>query len=400
MAVIPIEPPPSRRVAPQRSAILALGFRPFFLLAGLAAVVLVALWMLVWMGRLPAAGAYYGTVGWHGHEMLFGYAAAVIAGFLLTAVRNWTGIDTPSGMPLAALALLWLAGRVGALLPLPGWAIAAVDLAFLPAVAIALYPALLRGKNRVNRLFLPLLGAMAIANALVHVEALGMTSDTAGRGTLAMLDLVLLLVLVVSGRVIASFTERGVAGSTPRNREWLEQVGFAAAIALAVADAVGAPPPVVGTLCAALAVQTTARAAGWHDRRVWRNPILWVLHAAVLWLALGFAMRAAASFGLVAPNVALHALTVGAIGVLTLGMMSRVTLGHTGRDIRAPRTMTVAFVLLNLAALTRGIAPALWPERYLMLVHSAAGLWILAFLLFLVAHAAMLWQPRVDGRPG
>lgn len=400
MAVIPIEPPPSRRATPVRNAILALGFRPFFLLAGLSAVVLIALWMLVWMGRLPAAGAYYGTLGWHSHEMLFGYAAAVIAGFLLTAVRNWTGIDTPSGMPLAALALLWLAGRVGALLPLPGWAIAAVDLAFLPAVAIALYPALLRGKNRVNRLFLPLLGAMAIANALVHVEALGMTSDTAGRGTLAMLDLVLLLVLVVSGRVIAFFTERGVAGSTPRNREWLEQVGFAAAIALAVADAAGAAPPVVGTLCAALAVQTTARAAGWHDRRVWRNPILWVLHAAVLWLALGFAMRAAASFGLVAPNVALHALTVGAIGVLTLGMMSRVTLGHTGRDMRAPRTMTVAFVLLNLAALARGIAPALWPERYLMLVHSAAGLWILAFALFLVAHAAMLWQPRVDGRPG
>ena len=400
MAVIPIEPPPSRRAAPVPNAILALGFRPFFLLAGLSAVALIALWMLVWMGRLPATGAYYGTVGWHSHEMLFGYAAAVIAGFLLTAVRNWTGIDTPSGVPLAALALLWLAGRVGALLPLPGWAIAAVDLAFLPAVAIALYPALLRGKNRVNRLFLPLLGAMAIANALVHAQALGLTSDTAGRGTLAMLDLVLLLVLVVSGRVIAFFTERGVAGSTPRNREWLEQVGFAAAIALAVADAAGAPPPVVGTLCAALAVQTTVRVAGWHDRRVWRNPILWVLHAAVLWLALGFAMRAAASFGLVAPNVALHALTVGAIGVLTLGMMSRVTLGHTGRDMRAPRTMTVAFVLLNLAALARGIAPALWPERYLMLVHSAAGLWILAFALFLVTHAAMLWQPRVDGRPG
>ena len=400
MAVIPIEPPPSRRAAPVPNAILALGFRPFFLLAGLSAVALIALWMFVWIGRLPATGAYYGTVGWHSHEMLFGYAAAVIAGFLLTAVRNWTGIDTPSGVPLAALALLWLAGRVGALLPLPGWAIAAVDLAFLPAVAIALYPALLRGKNRVNRLFLPLLGAMAIANALVHAQALGLTSDTAGRGTLAMLDLVLLLVLVVSGRVIAFFTERGVAGSTPRNREWLEQVGFAAAIALAVADAAGAPPPVVGTLCAVLAVQTTVRVAGWHDRRVWRNPILWVLHAAVLWLALGFAMRAAASFGLVAPNVALHALTVGAIGVLTLGMMSRVTLGHTGRDMRAPRTMTVAFVLLNLAALARGIAPALWPERYLMLVHSAAGLWILAFLLFLVAHAAMLWQPRVDGRPG
>jgi uncharacterized protein involved in response to NO len=156
----------------------------------------------------------------------------------------------------------------------------------------------------------------------------------------------------------------------------------------------------VGALCALLTLQTIAREGGWLDRRVWRNPVLWVLHAAVLWLALGFAMRASAAFGLVAPNVSLHALTVGAIGVLTLGMMSRVTLGHTGREMRAPRLAALAFVLLNLAAVARGIAPALWPDRYLFLVHSAAGLWILAFVLFLVAHAAMLWRPRVDGRPG
>lgn len=400
MAVIPIEPPPSRHAAAARSAILALGFRPFFLLAGLAAVALIALWMLVWMGRLPVAGAYYGIVGWHAHEMLFGYATAVIAGFLLTAVRNWTGIDTPAGLPLAALALLWLAGRVAALLPLPGPVIATIDLAFLPLVTVALYPALMKGKNRINRLFLPLLGAMAIANGLVHLQALGLTGDTAGRGTLLMLDLIVLLVLIVSGRVIAFFTERGIAGSTPRNLEWLEQLGFAAAIALALADLAAAPSVIVGALCAALAVQTIVRELGWHDRRVWRNPVLWVLHAAVLWLALGFAMRAAASFGLVAPNVALHALAVGAIGVLTLGMMSRVTLGHTGRDMRAPTTVAIAFVLLNLAAVARGIAPALWPEQFVFLVHSAAGLWIAAFVLFLAAHAAMLWRPRVDGRPG
>ena len=400
MAIIPIEPPPSRRAAATRNAILALGFRPFFLLAGLAAVVLIAMWLFVWTGRLPAAGAHYGTVGWHSHEMLFGYAAAVIAGFLLAAVRNWTGIDTPEGTPLAALALLWVAGRIAVLLPLPAWLIAVVDLAFLPAVAIALYPALMRGRNRVNRLFLPLLGAMAVANGLIHAQALGLTSDTASRGTLAMLDLVLLLVLIVTGRVVAFFTERGIAGSTSHNREWLERAGFAAAIALVIADVAGAPLALIGALCTALAVQTLGRELGWHDPRVWRNPILWVLHTAVLWLALGFAMRAAASFGLVAPNVALHALTIGAIGVLTLGMMSRVTLGHTGRNMRAPRTMAVAFVLLNLAALARGIAPALWPEPYVFLVHATAVLWILAFALFLVAHAAMLWRPRVDGQPG
>lgn len=400
MAVIPIEAPPSRHAPPTGTAVLALGFRPFFLLAGVGAVVLITLWMLAWMGRLPSAGAYYGSVGWHSHEMLFGYAGAVIAGFLLTAVRNWTGIDTPAGAPLAGVALLWIAGRAAPFLPMPGAVVAALDLALLPLVGVALYRPLMRGRNRMNRLFLPLLAAMAIANGLVHAEALGLAAGAAGRGTLAMLDLVLLLVLVVTGRVIAFFTEKGVAGSMPKNREWLEQTGFAAAIGLAIVDALAGPPVLIGTLCALLALQTIAREIGWHHPQVWRKPILWVLHAAVLWLALGFAMRAAAAFGLVPSNVALHALTVGGVGVLTLGMMSRVTLGHTGRDMVAPHAAVIAFALLNLAALARGIAPALWPERYLVLVHSAAGLWILAFTLFLAAHTVQLWRPRVDGRPG
>jgi uncharacterized protein involved in response to NO len=399
MALIPIEPPPRHAIL-SRTAILALGFRPFFLLAGIGAVALIALWMTLWMGRLSTAASYYGPLGWHSHEMLFGYTGAVITGFLLTAVGNWTGIDTAAGWRLGALALLWLAGRVAALLPLPGSLIAVLDLAFLPMVALVLYRPLMLGKARSNRLFLPLLGAMALANALVHLQALGVTQATAGRGTLAMLDLVLLLMLIVTGRVVAFFTERGVAGSVPRNRGWLEQAGFAGAIALVVTDIAGGPEVITGALCTALAVQTILREAGWHDRRVWRSPILWVLHAAMLWLGVGFAMRAAAAFGLVPANVALHALTVGAVGVLTLGMMSRVTLGHTGRDMRAPRTAVLAFVLVNLAALVRGIAPALWPDRYLLLVHSAAGLWILAFALFLVAHAAMLWRARVDGRAG
>jgi uncharacterized protein involved in response to NO len=399
MALIPIEPPPRHAIL-SRTAILALGFRPFFLLAGIGAVALIALWMTLWMGRLSTAASYYGPLGWHSHEMLFGYTGAVITGFLLTAVGNWTGIDTAAGWRLGALALLWLAGRVAALLPLPGSLIAVLDLAFLPMVALVLYRPLMLGKARSNRLFLPLLGAMALANALVHLQALGVTQATAGRGTLAMLDLVLLLMLIVTGRVVAFFTERGVAGSVPRNRGWLEQAGFAGAIALVVTDIAGGPEVITGALCTALAVQTILREAGWHDRRVWRSPILWVLHAAMLWLGVGFAMRAAAAFGLVPANVALHALTVGAVGVLTLGMMSRVTLGHTGRDMRAPRTAVLAFVLVNLAALVRGIAPALWPDRYLLLVHSAAGLCILAFALFLVAHAAMLWRARVDGRAG
>lgn len=399
MAVIPIEPPPSRRAQSAGLAVLALGFRPFFLLAGVAAVALVAVWPAAWGGRF-AASPYYGTIGWHSHEMLFGYAVAVIAGFLLTAVRNWTGLRTPDGPALAGLALLWAAPRIAAVLPVPHWLVAGVDVAFLPALTAALYPPLMAAKNRGNRFFLPLVGAMALANALVHADLLGYLAGTATRGTALMVDLVLLLVLIVSGRVIAFFTERGLDGARPVSRRWVEVSGIVGVLMLAPLDLAGGPRVAEGIVCGVLAVVTLVRVAGWHDPRVWRTPLLWVLHAAVLWLAAGFALRALGAFGLVPPTVALHALTVGAIGLLTLGMMSRVTLGHTGRTLHPPVIATVGFAALNLAAAARVLGPLVEPGRYVLWIHLAAGLWVLAFGLFLAAHAAMLWRPRADGRPG
>ncbi|MCU0256444.1 MAG: NnrS family protein [Vicinamibacterales bacterium] len=399
MAVIPIEPPPSRHAQSAGIAVLALGFRPFFLLAGVSAVLLVGVWPAVWGGRL-AASPYYGTIGWHSHEMLFGYTVAVVAGFLLTAVRNWTGLRTPDGPALAGLALLWLAPRVAAFLPVPHWLVALVDVAFLPALTAALYPALMGAKSPGNRFFLPLVGAMALANVLVHADLLGHLPGAALRGTALMVDLVLLLVLIVSGRVIAFFTERGIEGARPVSRRWVEVSGIVGVVMLAMIDLGGRPALLEAIVCAALAVVTLVRLVGWHDPRVWRTPLLWVLHLAVLWLAVGFALRALGAFGLAPPMVALHGLTVGAIGVLTLGMMSRVTLGHTGRMLQPPMTATIAFGVLNLAAIVRVLFPLVAPERYLTWVHASAGLWTLAFLLFLVAHGLMLWRPRVDGRHG
>ncbi len=191
----------------QGPAIFALGFRPFFSVAGLAAVVLLGVWLVAWSGKLSLP-TYYGLIGWHSHEMLFGYTTAIIAGFLLTAVRNWTGITPPIGRPLAGLVLLWLAGRIAPLLQgiLPDAVIAITDLLFLPAVALAIRPALWQGKQKINRIFVPLLLVMAVANLLVHLQALGL-SDSAAGGSDMMLYLVIFLIMMIGGRVVPFFTQ-------------------------------------------------------------------------------------------------------------------------------------------------------------------------------------------------
>ena len=383
-----------------RVPVLALGFRPFFLLAGLGAVTLILTWTLLWHRGL-APEAYYSRVGWHSHEMLFGYAVAVVAGFLLTAVRNWTGIDTPVGTPLAALASVWIAARLLPWLPgVPSVLIAAVDLAFLPLLALALVRSLWGGRNKINRVFLPLLLAMTLANALVHAEALGLAAGLSTRGNYLMLDLLLLLVLLVAGRVMPFFTERAVPGARPAVRPWVERATFILVLAMAATRLAGASAAWVGTLALALGLVQALRLAGWHYTGVWRIPMLWVLYTALGWLILGLFLEATAGWGLAAPNLALHALTVGAIGTLPLGMMARVPLGPPGRTMETAPAVTLAFVLINVAALARVFGPMLWLRVYPGWVLISGALWVTAFALFLYVHAPMLLRPRVDGRPG
>lgn len=393
-------PPRLPQASVPKWAPFALGFRPFFLMAGIAAVLQLALWQAMFRGGLEAA-PYYPPILWHSHEMLFGYAAAVVAGFLLTAVRNWTGVATPSGARLGFLAALWLGGRVLALIPaMPGWAIAVVDVAFAPMLTVALARPLWLGRNRINRIFIPLLLAMAVANALVHLELLGVTGLTANRGIDLQIDLVLLLLLIVTGRVVPFFTEKAVPQSHPRLVPWVERSGI---VLLMVATAFrlwGGAPPVEGVLALALAAVLGWRLKGWHHPGVWRLPILWVLFAGCGWLVVGFALRGFAALGLFPPNLSVHAFTVGVIGVLTLGMMARVSLGHTGRALEVSRGTAAAFVLLNAAAAVRIFLPWLFPEAYGGWIDAAALLWMLSFALFVFAFVPVLLKARVDGRPG
>ncbi len=398
--MIPIRTSPDVRV-PSGLVPFALGFRPFFMLAGLGGMVLIALWLLLWHSRFPP-GAYYGRLGWHGHEMLFGYAVAVVAGFLLTAVRNWTGMATPTGTPLAGLAAVWLAGRVLPWIPgVADWLVVTVDMAFIPLFGLALLRPLWGGANRWNRLFLLLLFAMTLANAMVHAEAVGLApSGTAGRGIELMLVLVLLLLVWVAGRVMPFFTERAVAGARPRVRWWLEAAGASLMVALALACATGFSGPIVTAIAVGAGAVQMLRLAGWHDRRVWRIPILWVLYTGYAWLAAGLILYGLSAAGSVPRSPAIHALTAGAIGIMTLGMMARVALGHTGREVRSVATVNTAFVLLNLAAAVRVLGPWLAPAWYLYAILLAGLLWVLAFGLFCWVYLPILAQARVDGQPG
>lgn len=387
--------PSSHRRGP---AVLALGFRPFFLLAGLWALIALPLWLAVLRGWLPPPGHYPGT-SWHAHALLFGYGLAVVAGFLLTAVRNWTGIQTPTGWPLAGLVSLWLAARLLALIGAPGWLVAAADITFPLALAVSLWRPLWYGSNPMNRVFLPLLAGMSGAALLVHLDALGLLPGAAAVGDRLMLGLIIGLLLLVAGRVLPFFTRSAVAGAEPVTRPWVEQLTAGLWGLWVLAQSLDAGL-YIGLTALPLAAVQVLRLAGWHRPGVWPITILAVLYAGYLWLILGLVLSGLAGLGLVVPFAAMHALTVGAIGVFTIGMMSRITLGHTGRAMGASRPMVLAFWSINLAALVRVSGPILWPGgRDEWLLYSGV-FWTLAFALFLWVHASMLWLPRADGRPG
>jgi uncharacterized protein involved in response to NO len=380
--------------------VLALGFRPFFLVAGVTAVLAMLLWLHMWERGSPL-GNGYGLVDWHAHEMLFGYATAVVAGFLLTAVRNWTGVNTPTGLPLAGLASLWLAGR---LLPwlaewLPAVLIAGVDLAFLPLLAHSLKGPLWQSPQRANRVFVPILWLMAGANVLFHLQHLGLASSGA-RGLDAMLLLLVLLIGLIGGRVIPFFAQSALPGFRARRFQAAEQASLWVIGALAAALAASPAAWLVAPLATIAGLSQALRLIGWHDRRVWGHPILWVLYTGFGWLVLGLLLLALAAAGHTSPSAARHALTVGGIGVTTLGMMARVALGHTGRPIEPTRSVTWSFIALNLAAAVRVLGPLLAPEHYPSWTMAAGILWAAAFATFVYHYLPVLLAPRPDGQPG
>jgi len=382
--------------------IAAKGFRPFFLLAALFATLLVPLWLLVIDGRLQV-GRYFDPIYWHAHEMVFGFAVAVIAGFLLTAVGNWTKRETAVGLPLLALAGLWVAGRVAMTGPqlVPPWLTAMTDLAFLPVLMVVVARPLIATRNTKNLVLLAILAALFLANLVVHLDVLGVLPGWRRRGCLLGIDVIVLVILVISGRTFPMFTRNGTGVETIASSPRLDQLTIASMAVLVVLDAVVPELVVTAAWAAVVGVLALVRSWRWGARHTLRSPLLWVLHVGYLWLPIGLVLRAvAAGTGAVSPQIATHALTVGAIGSLTLGMMARVALGHSGRLLAASRPIVVAFALSLLAAVVRVGAPLLGSDRYRITVVLAGALWTAAFALYLVVYVPILVAPRVDGKPG
>jgi len=380
-----------------RFALWDLGFRPFYLLASVFAALSVMLWVCQYEGVLPAA--YLRSPAWHGHEMLYGYVMAVVAGFLFTAVRNWTGRPTPTGVTLAAFAVLWIAGRVLVLTPYEIEA-ALVSAAFPVAVAVAIGIPMVRSGNRRNYFFIALLLLFGLAVLAVHLSYRG-TLHWPERASLQVgLDTVLFIMAVMAGRVIPMFTNNGIPGAAATRTLLLERVALGSVLILLGADMAQAPSGVIVVVTLVAAVAHTGRLYLWQPWRTLATPLVWVLHAAYGWIVIYLVLRALAAVGLVAEPLAVHALTIGAIGGMTMGMMARTARGHTGRSLTADKFEVTCFVLIQVAVLVRVVGGTFLPTAYLSTIIVSGICWSAAFALYAVRYWPVLTRARIDGKAG
>jgi uncharacterized protein involved in response to NO len=394
---ISIEEPERRASPPAGFALWQLGFRPFYLLASVFAALSIGLWAAQFAGWVNQP--YLSGPLWHGHEMLFGFTLAVIVGFLFTAGRNWSNRPTPTGPALAAMAALWLAGRVLVLTPF-GWAAALVNAAFPVAAAIALAIPFWASRNKRNYFFVGLLLMMGAANLGIHLSQLGVVDLPAWLGVQVALDVVLFIMAVMGGRVIPMFTNNGIPGAGAVRDARLEKAALGLVLVLLAVDLLHLQGMVLFVMALSCAVAHALRLSLWKPWRTLRTPLVWVLHAAYAWIPLHLALRAAGEAGWIAPSIATHALTVGAIGGLIIGMMTRTARGHTARPLRADRFDVACYALVLAAALVRVGVPLALPTWSMQAVVGSAMLWSAGFALYALRYWPVLTRPRLDGKPG
>lgn len=376
------------------------GFRPFFLLGGLWAAFVVPWWARTYQQPMTGEPGLE-SVSWHSHEMIFGFSMAIIAGFLLTAVENWTGRPTARGWFLAALVGLWSVGRLvgigGAVATIAGMA----DLMFIPVLGVAVgLPIILAGSRR-NFLLLALLPALWLCDAFLHLRTSGLLPDSQLRTDLVAVDLIVVILVIVTGRIVPLFTKNALGDERIRSSAAINSAAIVGVLSVAVVELVSPHGYLMTAAAGISAVLVFVRSLHWGSFSTLGKPILWVLHLGHAWIWFGLALKAASAAGLAVPtSVATHALTAGAIGTLTLGMMARVTLGHTGRAITASVPITVAFVAVTTAALLRVFGPWFRADLTQSTLVFSAGLWSLAFVLYIVGNTRILITPRPDGKSG
>lgn len=386
--------------------VLTAGFRFFFLSAGIFSVFAMLAWT-VWLGVHAAGGTFVSTPMsmaphlWHAHEMVFGYTAAVIAGFFVTAVPNWTGTKEAGSLFVIASGTVWLAGRFAIWFSnsIDPVIVAAVDLAFVPVLSTAVLGRLARKSQARNMVFLALLTALLTGNLMMHLEWIGWTDDTAQAGVRMGIFTSTAMIAIIGGRVVPAFTRNallraGHQGPLPVSRVWLDRAGILLVLLAALAFLPFVPEVLRGGLCLAAGLVTLLRLAGWQGWAARGEPILWILHAAYLLLGAGYLVYGVTLLtGEYSETAALHLLAAGAIGSMTLAMMTRASLGHAGLPLKVSRPIVFAYVLLIAAALVRSFG--LTALGYFETMLLSGSLWILAFGIYVWVYFPILTTPRI-----
>ena len=390
--------------SPRGIALLRLGFRPFFLGAGVYAVLSVAVWMAITLNMVAPELMGLPAAIWHAHEMLFGYAVAVIAGFLLTAIKNWTGQQTIRGRGLLLMFSLWAVARV---LPLAGMGIplavmASFDLLFMLMLIVFAAAPVFRVKQYTQLGILSKLALIFISNALFYLGALGVVAEGVQWGLYSGLYMIIALLLVMARRVIPFFIEKGTdSGVVVRNWKWVDVTSLVLLLLLWLVDVFTGYTSFAALISLLLFIVHVIRMYGWYSNGLWSKPLLWVLYLAYGFIVSGFLLKAGEHWLALPPFTAVHAFTFGGIGVMTIGMMSRVILGHTGRNVLAPSpVLSWCFALLLCGAVVRVVFPLFAMEQYTVWIAVSQLFWIAAFMVFLTVYAPMLLKTRIDGRDG
>jgi uncharacterized protein involved in response to NO len=389
---------------PRGVAWLRLGFRPFFIGASFYAVIAVLVWSFLYAADSASVQVAFDPAIWHAHEMLFGYAMAVIAGFLLTAIKNWTGHQTVRGPALFILFVSWLSARG---LSFVGddsatAVMAACDLLFMLLLFVAATLPVLKARQFAQAGILSKLFLMLVSNALFYLGVFGVVEQGVQWGLYSGLYMIIALLLVMARRVVPFFIEKGTNdGVIVRNWRWVDNTSLVLLLLLWVVDVFTEYRVAAAWIGAALFVVHVVRMAGWYSSSLWSKPLLWVLYVAYAFIVLGFLLKAAELWSDLMPTLYLHAFAYGGIGVMTIGMMARVILGHTGRDVRSPPpVLAYVFALLVSGAVVRVILPLLDPELYPAWIATSQLIWVAAFLVFILVYTPMLLKARSDGRDG
>jgi len=390
----------------QITPLFRLGFRPFFFSGALFSVIALVLWILILKGVAPLQpfGSGY---WWHIHEMVFGFACAIVAGFLLTAVKNWTGSRGIYGIKLIMLFTVWLTGRLVMLFPelLGNNLSSLIDLSFIPLTTFFVAQPIIKVKQYRNLFFIPLLTLFTLANLEMHLAIYYPNSVSVTISGYSSVMLIIFLMSVMAGRVLPMFTANGTGTQKVMPIKSLEIVTNGS-LALAMFSLV--LQPLIGfnktVFAIILIIAAIAQAMRWFRLRPWITlgvPLLWSFHFAILFVWFGLLILGLSYLQVeVAVNHVWHLLTIGGIGGIILAMISRVSLGHTGRSLEPPKVMSLAFFMISLAALIRVFGPLLAPEKTLIFYDISAFCWIIAFGAFVIKYGPMLWSARADNHPG